>query len=296
MCGGGLVTKLRDTVESGLALSANMIVPGVSSMGLTSEGSQDQLSSGVGKALTIGTDIAGAAGLAAGGGALLSGLAGGSAAGTGAMSLESGLGALDAGAMTGGQLAGLGSAGSLGEAGAVTSAGLEGVGFGGAASGAGGLLSGLANGGLSGALSLGQGALGLYNASQASSQAKAAAAAADPFAPYRGQYAQQLSQLMADPSLLTKTPGYEAGIQAVERSMASQGYGGSGNMAAALQQYGGNAYQQQVSTLAQLAGAQFNPANAQQIGQQGQQYSQGLTGQSLGTLAQGGMSLFNAFK
>ena len=38
-------------------------------------------------------------------------------------------------------------------------------------------------------------------------------------------------------------PGYEAGLEAIQRSMAAQGYQGSGNMMAALQQYGTNAYQ-----------------------------------------------------
>lgn len=47
-----------------------------------------------------------------------------------------------------------------------------------------------------------------------------------------------------NPADLTKMPGYQAGLEAVERSLASQGYQGSGNMMAALQKYGGDAYSQ----------------------------------------------------
>lgn len=47
-----------------------------------------------------------------------------------------------------------------------------------------------------------------------------------------------------DPRNLPGTPGYQAGLEAVQRSMAAQGYQGSGNMMAALQKYGGDAYQQ----------------------------------------------------
>lgn len=47
-----------------------------------------------------------------------------------------------------------------------------------------------------------------------------------------------------NPADLQKMPGYQAGLDAVQRSMASQGYQGSGNMMAALQKYGGDAYSQ----------------------------------------------------
>lgn len=42
---------------------------------------------------------------------------------------------------------------------------------------------------------------------------------------------------------ITQMPGYQAGLDAVQRSMLAQGYQGSGNMMAALQNYGTNAYQ-----------------------------------------------------
>jgi hypothetical protein len=68
-------------------------------------------------------------------------------------------------------------------------------------------------------------------------------------------YAQQLQNLMANPSSALSTPGYLAGEQAVRRSMASQGYQGSGNMAAALAGVGANAYQSQLANLAALQGS-----------------------------------------
>lgn len=66
-------------------------------------------------------------------------------------------------------------------------------------------------------------------------------------------YADQLQALMRDPSIVTKLPGYEAGLEAVRRSLAAQGYQGSGNMMAALAQYGQNAYMQQAQLLARLS-------------------------------------------
>lgn len=77
---------------------------------------------------------------------------------------------------------------------------------------------------------------------------------ADPWAQYRAQYAQQLNSLMQNPSQIQSIPGYLAGLQAVQRSLAAQGYQGSGNMMAALQNYGGNFYQQQLQNLSSLAG------------------------------------------
>jgi len=68
------------------------------------------------------------------------------------------------------------------------------------------------------------------------------------------QYAKQLQALMANPSSVQGLPGYQAGLQAVQRSQAAQGYQGSGNMAAALAGYGGQAYQRQIANLATLQG------------------------------------------
>lgn len=107
---------------------------------------------------------------------------------------------------------------------------------------------------LSSLLSLGSGAYGLSNAMQMQKLAEQASASTR----YAPQYAAQLAQLMQNPSSITSMPGYEAGMTAVERSMAAQGYQGSGNMAAALQQYGGNFFNSQVAQLQSLA----NPSGA----------------------------------
>jgi hypothetical protein len=75
-------------------------------------------------------------------------------------------------------------------------------------------------------------------------------------------FEKQLQDLIADPSSVTKLPGYqfqfEQGTQAVARQMASSGFLGSGNEAIALTQYGQglakNFYLTQANLLAQLAG------------------------------------------
>jgi hypothetical protein len=80
------------------------------------------------------------------------------------------------------------------------------------------------------------------------------AAVADPFAPYRAQYAAQLQQLQANPSSLVNTPGYQAGLQALQRTQAAQGFLGSGNAQVDLLNYGGQVYNQQMQLLESLAG------------------------------------------
>jgi hypothetical protein len=85
-------------------------------------------------------------------------------------------------------------------------------------------------------------------------QLQGQAAAADPLAPYRAGFASQLNTLMQDPSQITKYPGYEAGSQAVQRMLASQGLLGSGNMIGAMADFGGNFFDQAVSRLQGLAG------------------------------------------
>jgi len=54
--------------------------------------------------------------------------------------------------------------------------------------------------------------------------------------------------------------------QAASRTMASQGYTGSGNALVAAANAGGQAYQQNFNNLATLAGAAYSPATAGQIG------------------------------
>lgn len=101
---------------------------------------------------------------------------------------------------------------------------------------------------LRGEINFGTGALGLLRAAQLKK-------AADPFGKYREQYAAELQALEANPSSITTRPGYQAGLQAVQRAGAAQGYTGSGNMAAGLAGYGQNFFEQQRQLLASLGGA-----------------------------------------
>ncbi|HWV44638.1 MAG TPA: hypothetical protein VN039_01195 [Nitrospira sp.] len=121
---------------------------------------------------------------------------------------------------------------------------------------------------------------GLYGLTQANK----VAAAADPFAPYRSQYATQLSALEANPSSITSLPGYTAGLQAVQRAQAAQGYTGSGNAMNALAQYGQGFYNQQVQQLAALAGAGATPGA-------GAVPAANITSSSLGTIGLGAAAL-----
>lgn len=134
---------------------------------------------------------------------------------------------------------------------------------------------------------IGSGIYGMSEAMRMRQLAEQAGQQADPFGPFRRQYADQMAALSADPSLITKQPGYEAGLQAIKRTMASQGYTGSGNMMAALAKYGGDFYNQTMNQYAGLAGAGFNPAAGAQIGLQGQQYGVDLAGRALGSIGYG---------
>lgn len=117
-----------------------------------------------------------------------------------------------------------------------------------------------------------------------------AAGAADPFAGQRGQYQDQLSKLMKDPSSITSDPGYQfqlqQGLAAVNGSMAAGGFLNSGNRATALEKYGQDYASTQLQNkelfLAQLAGANVgSPGTAGQILQNQNQLNQ----QSAGVVA-----------
>ena len=126
------------------------------------------------------------------------------------------------------------------------------------------ILSGV-NGGnqspLGRAFNIGSGLYGMMQANDLKKVASKIAEQSDPFAGSRGQYIQQLNALMADPTQIVNAPGYRAGETAVMRKLASQGYIGSGNMMKALQDYGGNIFDQQVARLAQLSGAGAAPGS-----------------------------------
>lgn len=135
-------------------------------------------------------------------------------------------------------------------------------------------------------LNVGMGLYGLYQAHQSQELAKRASQQQDPFGPQRAQYQAQLQQLMSNPGGVTQLPGYEAGLQAVTRKMASQGYVGSGNMMASLQQYGGQFYDQAVQRLMSLSGANIAP-NSGAIALQGNRDALAMQGQSLNNIVYG---------
>lgn len=132
-------------------------------------------------------------------------------------------------------------------------------------------------------LNVGSGLYGLYNAYQMQQLAKQAITP-NAMAPYQAQYAAQLAQLQANPSSITSMPDYQAGLDAVQRSMAAQGYQGSGNMAQALAQYGSSFYNQQVQQLEGLATA---GANNTATGLSGLASGSQLASQSLASLGYG---------
>lgn len=158
---------------------------------------------------------------------------------------------------------------------------------------------------LGSALNIGSGLYGLYKSDQLRKMAELASRRADTWGENggRGLAAGQLQTLLTDPSSITKMPGYNAGLEAVQRAMAAQGYGGgagpgnvSGNMLAALQQYGGNFYNQALQNLAGLSGATQNPASAGQLLISGNQLSNDLASRSLASIGYGvGGSNPNAF-
>lgn len=118
-----------------------------------------------------------------------------------------------------------------------------------------------------------RGGYGLYQANKLAQLAKGTAA--------EQAAGGQLSQLISDPSSITKQPGYEAGLQAVQRAAAGKGYLASGNLSVALSKYGTDFYNNSLSTLNQIANQ--NAA----IRQQNRNNSIALAGQALNSLGYG---------
>lgn len=138
-------------------------------------------------------------------------------------------------------------------------------------------------------MTMGSGIYGLMQANQLKKMAMLAQQKADPWGESGGRALAggQLQTLLQDPSGITKMPGYEAGLQAIQRSMAAQGYTGSGNMMTALSKYGGDFYNNAVSQLGGLAGAGVNPGSASQIGLTGATNAASIGAQSLNRLGYG---------
>lgn len=220
---------------------------------------------------SAGADFLTAAALAAGGyfgGSALAGTAGGGGTAAGAAAGTGGLSSADAAAlysnagygaaMTGGETAAYDTALTVGGGAAA------GAGAGGAATAAGAATAGGSMGSTGTWLQALSSIYGLYQGNQLQKMG----AAADPFAPYRAGYAQQLQQLMQNPSSVTSLPGYkasqDAAEQALTRNLASQGLTGSGTAASALAtegaQFQNTYFQQMLQTLAGLSGATMNNA------------------------------------
>lgn len=99
-------------------------------------------------------------------------------------------------------------------------------------------------------------------AKKAAKTAEEAQAAADPYAAYRPAAAAKLNDLSSGKTDVSTTASYEARMKAAERTMAAQGYTGSGNALVAAADAGAAAYQQEFDNLAMLAGASTGTTNA----------------------------------
>ena len=113
----------------------------------------------------------------------------------------------------------------------------------------------------------------IYSANRASKQQKQAKKdaqslmdSADPYKEYREDAAKRLNALVADPSSIKDTASYKARMQAAERTLAAQGYTGSGNAIIEAANAGGAAYQQEFDMLARLAGVDTGLQSAAGIG------------------------------
>jgi hypothetical protein len=167
----------------------------------------------------------------------------------------------------------------MGGFGGMTGSGAQGAGAFASGSGGGiGSMFGLSGNQIGGAVDLLRGGFGLYQSNQLRK-------ASQPSAINR-QAEAELAALLADPNRITSMPGYEAGLEAVQRGMAAGGYLGSGNMATALQKYGGDFYNNaltQYGNLSQLG--RGNEATYRMGGIE-------LAGQALNSLGYGGLKLF----
>lgn len=117
----------------------------------------------------------------------------------------------------------------------------------------------------------------LISSSLSSGTANQSAAISDPFASQRPQYQGQLSALMADPSSISKTPGYQfqfdQGMQALERAQAAQGTFRSGQTDTAAIQFGQGLAETSFGNWEKML-ADLSGVNAGNPGQAGSLYSQ----------------------
>lgn len=139
-------------------------------------------------------------------------------------------------------------------------------------------------------------AIGGYNAYKNNKRANKAGKRASIIFDEQQGYAKQLDDLMQNPSSITKLPGYQfqldQGTEAVTRKMAATGFGGSGNMAAELMEYGqglaSSFYGQQTNLLASLSGLlSQSPAQHEAVAQAGHNSAFDQMGQVLASLGYG---------
>lgn len=82
----------------------------------------------------------------------------------------------------------------------------------------------------------------------------------DPFAEMRSQAMSRLGALNSDPGgTLGNLPGYKAGMDAITRQRAAMGQLGSGNLATALLDYGGNIFNQERGAMMNQIAAAGDP-------------------------------------
>lgn len=140
-------------------------------------------------------------------------------------------------------------------------------------------------GSIQGVMSMLSGLMGMDNARRQRNLAQDALSRSDPFGPNRAQYAQRLNNLYMNPGSVADMPGFKAGMQAVERRMAAQGFNGSGNMATSLMDYGNKFFGDEVARLSSLAGADMKPDASQLL--RGEQIAHDSESQSMGSIMYG---------
>lgn len=140
---------------------------------------------------------------------------------------------------------------------------------------------------------IGSGIAGMNQARNLQEMARNAGAAADPFGSQRGQYQQQLAQLMSNPNALYEEPAFKAimqqGTEAVRRQASAGGFNLSGNETLALEEYGQGAAAKyandRISQLSLLAGAGITPNYGPSLSGYGA--GSELMSQSLGSIGYG---------
>ncbi len=138
-------------------------------------------------------------------------------------------------------------------------------------------------------MSIGSGLYGLYQSGQVANQNKQLVASANPWGTSGGfaLAGQQLQDLMNNPTqVAANDPAYKLRIQGAQRATA--GYGQDSGAASVA---GANAstdwFNTRLQALGSLAGTQFSPATASQLGMQGSQNVNTMQSQSLASIGYG---------